>query len=180
MVFFNMKQIVLLAIIAVFLISCTAEQSPLPMQKLPESLSQGTVSIDIVSSRPTLESCSAINNSNERDACYNDALRYSKDSVLCENMIDYSLKVQCYQLVAKARKEPEVCVAIKTDYLRDQCYKGVAEIINDAEICKGIIFPELKDECHFTIAVAIKDAFICKSIGDETQKNNCINATRTR
>ena len=111
--------------------------------------------------------------SNQRTNCYALVAEISNDADVCSNA--GTQKDQCYDQYARNTKDVSACDKISDINNRDSCYNGLAGTLADPAICNKIRSVSQKDSCYWNIASRLGDSSYCNKITNSNQMQNCLN-----
>ncbi|MBI4399506.1 hypothetical protein HY570_02045, partial [Candidatus Micrarchaeota archaeon] len=81
---------------------------------------------------------------------------------------------KCFREEAFNNKDTKLCYDVLNPSLRDDCFLILLPITNDAKICENIANAEVKDACYVEAGALTKDLKICEGILNATLRETCI------
>lgn len=116
--------------------------------------------------------------------CENNRCVIAKDGnpKQCDHLYSSFQKDRCYLELAKISKDPSYCSMINVPDDKDYCYVYVAVKKRDPSLCEKVgesiyLDKTWKDRCYRGIALAKQDPSICGKIKDQSYKIQCYSAT---
>ena len=106
-----------------------------------------------------------------RRQCYLLLVQVLNKADLCEEA--GADKDYCYSEYARISKDASICAKVAEIYSKDSCYSNLASELMDDSLCDDIKIPNSKDNCYSNIASRLQDTSYCDKISNATTKQNC-------
>ena len=109
--------------------------------------------------------------SDVRKSCYTVIAQASNNPALCEEA--GTNKDQCYSEYARQTKDVSACEKIVDVYQKDNCYSDAANTLADASYCDKVRVVPNKDNCYQNMAMRLQDETFCDKIATSNIKDSC-------
>jgi len=102
-----------------------------------------------------------------RDGCYALVANSKLDPLICDAIIDETIRGRCYGNIALEKNDETLCGGF------DRCYVDVALAKKDPSICGIIQKVDFRDDCYHRMVWSNRDVMLCDAIADKDRKERC-------
>jgi len=122
------------------------------------------------------EICSKIDFPLERNRCYTEVARITKNPEVCKDIDDSIFRGSefCYSAIAYVTEDGSYCDAFQAFDQKKVCKEAVAVARGDVELCDALDTVPMRESCYYLLLWKNKDPAICNKIKTDTGYEGCI------